>query len=268
MSSAATSVEHGDSAQPETVALFVSDVHLQPGLPRTTAAFLDFLHGPARQSQRLYLLGDLFEYWAGDDDCGDPYNAAVIDALHAVGEAGVDVFWLPGNRDFLVGPGFARAAGLTLLQEPHTAHLAGRTVVLVHGDAECTDDTGYMTFRAQVRQPAWQSAFLARPLAERKAIIEGMRSGSREAQREKSYEIMDVNREAVDALFRSSGAELMIHGHTHQPASHRHDGGMRHVLPDWDCDTDPPRGGWLALTADGELRRITFDAQARPVYSN
>lgn len=260
MSPNASSVAHNGKAQPETVALFVSDVHLQPGMPRTTAAFLDFLHRHATRSGRLYLLGDMFEYWAGDDDCGEPYNAGIIAALKAVGDAGVQVFWLPGNRDFLVGPGFARAAGLQLLQEPHLLRLAGRDLVLVHGDAECTDDTAYMAFRAQVRDPVWQQAFLARPLAERKAIIEGMRSGSREAQRAKSYEIMDVNREAIDALFRSSGAQQMVHGHTHRPAIHQHSCGERHVLPDWDCDTDSPRGGWLALMADGELRHVALGA--------
>ncbi|GIZ52624.1 UDP-2,3-diacylglucosamine diphosphatase [Noviherbaspirillum aridicola] len=260
MSVTASSVARNGKAQPETVALFVSDVHLQPGLPRTTAAFLDFLRGPARRTRRLYLLGDMFEYWAGDDDRDDPYNAGIIAALKAVGAAGVELFWLPGNRDFLVGTGFAGAAGLTLLQEPHVVQLAGRSLVLVHGDAQCTDDTGYMAFRAQVRDPAWQAAFLGRPLAERKAIIEGMRSGSREAQRAKSYEIMDVNPEAIDALFRASGAELMVHGHTHRPGCHPHQGGVRHVLPDWDCDREPRRGGWLALTADGELVPVAVDA--------
>lgn len=263
MSLTSASVAQCGEAQPDTVALFVSDIHLQPELPRTTAAFIAFLQQHARRSERLFLLGDMFEYWAGDDDCEDPYNAGIISALREVSMAGVEVFWLPGNRDFLVGPRFAGEAGLRLLEEPYTVQLAGRNLVLIHGDAECTDDTAYMTFRAQVRQAAWQSAFLARPLAERKAIIEGMRRGSREAQRGKSYEIMDVNRAAIDALFASSGAEWMIHGHTHRPGTHRHGASVRHVLPDWDCDTDPPRGGWLALDASGELKSCTVDSLLR-----
>lgn len=256
MSTAANSVPQDSKAQPETVALFVSDVHLQPGLPRTTDAFFAFLNSDARRTCHLFLLGDLFEYWAGDDDCDDPYHARIIASLKEVSDTGVNVYWIAGNRDFLVGPRFAAAAGLTLLQEPHVITLAGRKLALVHGDAECTDDSGYMAFRAQVRQPEWQQAFLARPLAERKAIIEGMRRGSRDAQREKTYDIMDVNAGAIDELFRRTGAEWLIHGHTHRPALHRHAAGMRHVLPDWDCDIESPRGGWLALDTGGELRLV------------
>jgi UDP-2,3-diacylglucosamine hydrolase len=266
MSSLETSAAADDKAQPDTVALFVSDVHLQPGMPRTTAAFLDFLGHHARRTQQLYLLGDMFEYWAGDDDCADPYHATIIDALRAVSESGVSVFWIAGNRDFLVGPGFAAAAGLQLLAEPHVVKIAGRTLVLLHGDAQCTDDTGYMAFRQQVRQPAWQAAFLAKPLEERKAIIAGMRSNSRAAQREKAYDIMDVNQAEIDRLFAASGAELMIHGHTHRPALHHHASGVRHVLPDWDCDAMPTRGGWLALARDGTLRSVAVEG-AGP-YSN
>ncbi|HEY8606397.1 MAG TPA: UDP-2,3-diacylglucosamine diphosphatase [Noviherbaspirillum sp.] len=256
----------GGDAQPDPVALFVSDVHLQPALPRTTQAFLDFLRKHACRAQRLYLLGDLFEYWAGDDDIEDPYNLAVVAALREVSDAGVQLYWIPGNRDFLVGEAFAGAAGLQLLSEPHVLQLAGRKLVLVHGDAQCTDDTGYMAFRAQVRQPGWQAAFLAKSLAERKAIIAGMRSGSREAQREKSYAIMDVNQEAIEDLFAASGAEAMIHGHTHRPAVHRHPAPQgereRHVLPDWDCDATPARGGWLALQYDGTFRHVPVETAA------
>lgn len=250
-------------AQSETVALFVSDVHLHDSLPRTTQAFIDFLEGPARNARRLYLLGDLFEYWAGDDDIDTPYHKQIAQSLRDVSDAGVAVFWIAGNRDFLVGQAFAREAGLTLLADPHIEDIARTRVVLSHGDAQCTDDQAYMAFRAQVRQPQWQAQFLAQPLSQRKAIIEGMRTGSREAQRAKSYEIMDVNPGAIRSLFESSGATVMIHGHTHRPATHVHEvGGVtctRHVLPDWDCDTGTPRGGWLALDTRGETRRFGVD---------
>lgn len=250
-------------AQSEAIALFVSDVHLQPSLPRTTQAFLDFLAHCATQAKQLYVLGDLFEYWAGDDDLAAPYHQRICSALRALSNTGVAVFWIAGNRDFLVGELFAKAAGITLLQDPFVVELADQRIVLAHGDAQCTDDHAYMAFRAQVRQVEWQRNFLAMPLTQRKAIIDGMRSGSREAQRSKSYDIMDVNPGAISALFDETNAEIMIHGHTHRPASHRYDTmgkiRIRHVLPDWDCDTTSPRGGWLSLQADGTFRRFHFD---------
>jgi UDP-2,3-diacylglucosamine hydrolase len=248
-----------ETAQPKAAALFVSDVHLQAAMPRTAALFLSFLERHAVRSERLYLMGDLFEYWAGDDDIDTPFPAKIIGALRAVANAGVALYWLGGNRDFLVSSGFAQAAGLNLLDEPHVEEIAGKRIVLVHGDAQCTDDRDYQAFRSQVRQPAWQQAFLSQALAKRKAIIEGMREGSRAAQQDKTMEIMDVNLQAIDALFASTGAQIMIHGHTHRPALHRHAAGLRYVLPDWDGDAAPVRGGWLALGPDGVMRR--FDAQ-------
>ncbi len=250
------------TAQPETVALFVSDLHLQEAMPRTTQAFFDFLRQHARHAQQLYLLGDVFEYWAGDDDIPTPYNQQVLAAIREVSDAGVAVYWIAGNRDFLVGSGFAQASGASLLPDPYVTAIAGHHMVLTHGDAQCTHDTAYMAFRAQVRQQAWQDAFLAMPLTQRKAIIEGMRKDSYAAQREKSYEIMDVNPDAITELFDSSGAVLMVHGHTHRPARHEHrEQGrirVRHVLPDWDCESTPTRGGWLSIDAGGAINRIAF----------
>ncbi len=256
-----------DAAQPATVALFVSDLHLQPSMPRTAQAFLDFLAGPARRAQQLYLLGDLFEAWAGDDDIDTPFHRRIVEALRAVAEAGVALFWIAGNRDFLVGPQFAAAAGLTLLPDPHPVAIGDRQLVLSHGDLLCTDDRRYMAFRAEVRQPQWQRQFLALPLARRKEIVAELRDGSRAEQRMKSADIMDANEAAVAKMFDASGATVMIHGHTHRPARHEypHAGGrrLRYVLPDWDCDTEPGRGGWLALQTDGALRG--FDAAGRPL---
>lgn len=247
------------AAQPETVALFLSDLHLQEAMPKTLAAFLSFLRERALAARQLYLLGDLFEYWPGDDDLDAPFNRMVVDAVRAVADAGVSVFWISGNRDFLIGAEFARRAGLTLLTDPFVTEIAGRRVVLAHGDAQCTDDHGYMAFRTQVRQPAWQQAFLAQPLAERKRIIEGVRMQSREAQRGKPAEIMDVNDAAVAALFESSGAQIMIHGHTHRPARHAYPGKdgprLRYVLPDWDLEGPERRGGWIAIDGAGTVRR-------------
>jgi len=264
-----TASHQASTAQPETVALFVSDVHLHESAPKTTAAFLDFLRIHARHASQLYLLGDLFEYWAGDDDIDSPHTRQIIDALRRLSDAGVALFWIAGNRDFLVGPSFAQATGATLLPDPYVTTIAGRRLALAHGDALCTDDTGYMDFRAQVRQPQWQHDFLAMPLARRKAIIAGMRDQSRAAQREKSYEIMDVNPAAVSALYDATGSDLLIHGHTHRPARHSYPAQsgerLRYVLPDWDCDgatpDAAPRGGWMAITADGALRRIGLDGK-------
>jgi UDP-2,3-diacylglucosamine hydrolase len=252
-----------ETAQSKPVALFVSDVHLQAALPKTTEAFLGFLSEHVPKSLQLYLLGDLFEYWAGDDDLSSPEHQPIVDAIRKVANAGIKVFWIGGNRDFLVSQKFAAAAGLTLLTEPSVIDIAGRRIVLLHGDAQCTDDQAYMAFRSQVRNSSWQQNFLSMPLAQRKSIIDGMRSGSREAQRSKSYEIMDVNANAIASVFEATDADLMIHGHTHRPATHIHQirgqQRVRHVLPDWDCDANSPRGGWLAVQSDGAVARYRYD---------
>jgi len=248
------------STPARTLALFISDLHLQESHPRTVEAFFRFLEDHGRHTRQLYLLGDIFEYWAGDDDLDTPLHARIVAALRALADSGVELYWMAGNRDFLVGQGFADAAGLTLLQEPHVIDAGGRRIALVHGDAECTLDTKYMAFRAMVRQPAWQAQFLAMPLAQRKAIIAGMREGSREAHTTKSYDIMDVTPSAVDALFDATGAQVLIHGHTHRPALHHHGERLRYVLPDWELDAEPARGGWIALADDGLLSRHAIDA--------
>lgn len=255
------------TAQPATVALFISDLHLQASMPRTAEAFFGFLRLQARQTRQLYLLGDIFEYWAGDDDL-TPFNRQVIDAIRAVSDSGVEISWISGNRDFLVGSTFADACGMTILSDPFVASIAGQQIVLTHGDALCTGDVGYMTFRAQVREPEWQREFLARPLEQRKAIIAGLRQGSRDAQREKADYIMDVNAAAVASLFEATGTAIMIHGHTHRPARHVYAGDseerVRYVLPDWDCDTQNRRGGWIAIAPDGKIVRIGVDGLALP----
>jgi UDP-2,3-diacylglucosamine hydrolase len=245
-----------------SLALFISDLHLQESHPRTAEAFFRFLAGHAAQARQLYLLGDIFEYWAGDDDLAEAFHQRVAQALCALADAGVEVFWIAGNRDFLVGAQFARAAGLNLLAEPHILTAGGVRIALVHGDAQCTADTRYMAFRAQVREPAWQQQILALPLAQRKQIIAGLREGSREAHATKSYEIMDVAPEAVAALFESTGADVVIHGHTHRPDLHHLGARRRYVLPDWELDSNSPRGGWISLAEDGTLARHALDGAA------
>jgi UDP-2,3-diacylglucosamine hydrolase len=246
-----------------TLALFISDLHLQESHPRTAVAFFRFLAERASQAEALYLLGDIFEYWAGDDDLGTPFHQGIIEALRTVSDSGVAVYWMAGNRDFLVGQAFARAAGLTLLPDPYVITMAGQRIALVHGDAQCTGDLKYMAFRAQVRDPAWQAQFLAMPLAQRKAIIAGLREGSRQAHGEKSMEIMDVTPDAVAALHAATQADIIIHGHTHRPALHldRETGRRRYVLPDWELDAEPARGGWISIAADGAIVRHGLDGQ-------
>lgn len=260
---AASHVQESPKAQAATLALFVSDVHLSPALPATTETFLQFLQTPARCAQQLYLMGDIFEYWAGDDDADDPYHRRIIAALREVAEGGVAVFWIGGNRDFLAGAKFAEAAALTLLPDPFVMEAAGHRIVLTHGDACCTDDAAYMAFRKQVRDPQWQQQFLAQPLAQRKQLVETMREGSKQAQRGKSMTIMDVTAQEIASLFDASGATLMIHGHTHRPALHelQRNGKVcrRYVLPDWECDSGSERGGWLSLDVNGHLHR--YDAR-------
>ena len=246
-----TTPSNHTKAQPDTVALFVSDLHLSVQTPLTTKAFFDFLARHAQHTQQLYLLGDIFEYWAGDDDIDDEFNRSIADALKSVSDHGVEVYWIAGNRDFLVRDGFANVSGVISLADPSVIDVAGHAVVLTHGDAYCTDDVDYMKFREQVRDPNWQAVFLAKPLAERKQMITAMREGSRAAQREKSMAIMDVNLLAMDTLFRQHGVTRIIHGHTHRPAIHQTESGTRYVLPDWDLDHAPHRGGWLEADLAG-----------------
>jgi UDP-2,3-diacylglucosamine hydrolase len=217
--------------------LFVSDLHLSAARPAISRLFQDFLAQQARQAAALYILGDLFEYWAGDDDLIDPFNAAICAALKQLVVSGTQTFFMPGNRDFLVGSGFVRASGTQLLIEPQRVDINGFPTLLLHGDTLCTDDATYQEFRNKVRSAAWQENFLAQPLAERKTQIETLRKQSDQEKQLKSVAIMDTNPAAVAAVLRSQGYPRLIHGHTHRPAFHRHevDGKTceRWVLGDW-----------------------------------
>jgi UDP-2,3-diacylglucosamine hydrolase len=235
--------------------LFISDLHLNAQQPRITEQFLDFLATRTADAEALYILGDLFEYWAGDDDLDDELNRTVIGALAQVSrERGV--YFMHGNRDFLIGAAFAQASGAQLLADPTLLDLYGAPTLLMHGDLLCTDDVRYQAFRKQVRDPAWQTQFLAKPLAERKATIEALRKMSETEKDGKSAAIMDVNLDSVAATLRAHGAPRLIHGHTHRPAHHQHDVGgkqcERWVLPDW-----YEHGGYLRVTATG-CKAIAF----------
>ena len=237
---------------------FISDLHLCAERPALTAVFERYLAGPARTASALYILGDLFEYWAGDDDLDDPLNTRVARQLAALADAGCRVFFMPGNRDFLLGADFARRAKLEILPEPALIPLGDRQALLCHGDSLCTDDIAYQAFRTQVRNPAWQAQFLAQPLALRKQIIAGVRMKSEEAKSEKAAAIMDVNAASVAALLHEHGFPLLIHGHTHRPAEHRTNVDShaceRWVLADWRDENGEAKGEVL-VWADGKLSR-------------
>ncbi len=219
--------------------LFISDLHLCEERPETVRAFLAFLEVPARGTEAVYILGDLFEYWAGDDDPSD-VGAVVMDALCSLTANGTRTYFVPGNRDFLIGPGFAERTGITILPDPFEIRLAEQRILLSHGDALCTDDTAYQRYREQVREPAWQANFLAQPIDQRMAFIEALRQRSQHEKSLKSAQIMDVNAEAVAELLRRHDYPTLIHGHTHRPAHHLHQVDGRHcerwVLSDWHGD--------------------------------
>lgn len=218
-------------------ALFISDLHLCASRPNITTAFIDFLQHTASKAKALYILGDLFEYWAGDDDINDEFNMQIIKAFKALAESGIQIYFMHGNRDFLIAEDFCRTAGVTLLPDPTIINLHGQKILLSHGDDLCTDDDTYQQFRAQVRDKKWQADFLSQPLELRKKQIEAIRVRSEQEKSQKSLAIMDVNSDAVNALIRKYNPDLLIHGHTHRPNRHtiNLDGRLitRWVLGDW-----------------------------------
>lgn len=227
--------------------LFISDLHLCGERPDLLGAFADWARGPARAAGQVYILGDLFEAWIGDDDDA-PWIETVVHDLAELRDSGVELVLQHGNRDFLLGEDFCRRVGARLLPEAIVIDLHGRRALLMHGDSLCTDDVDYQAFRRQVRQPAWQQAVLARPLAERRQLAHQLRDDSRLAQDGKSMAIMDVHPEAVAEAMAEHGVDLLIHGHTHRPARHPLQGGERIVLGDWG-----PLGWQLRAEADGGL---------------
>jgi UDP-2,3-diacylglucosamine hydrolase len=243
-----------------TRALFISDLHLAGERPETNEQFFRFLDEEAARADALYVLGDLFEYWAGDDElqdpAGDPLAAEVARAFRRLVDAGVPVHFMHGNRDFLASGGFLRASGAQFLQDPSVLAIGREPVALLHGDTLCTDDKAYQAWRLKARSADFQRDFLARPLAERHRLIGGMREESRQVTAATPAEIMDVNVDAVRDAFRQLRVRRMIHGHTHRPARHELevDGARceRWVLPDW-----YGRGGYLALDDVGP-RLVSF----------
>lgn len=234
--------------------LFIADLHLQANRPALTQAFLHYLETRAQTAETLYILGDLFEHWIGDDGMG-PFEQQIAEALAHYSRRHHQVYFMHGNRDFLVGDTFAQQANLTLLADPTLITLDGQPVLLMHGDSMCTQDQAYMQFRAQVRSPAWQQQVLSMPLEQRIALASQLRAQSGEANSTKSADIMDVVADDVVAQMQAAGTHTLIHGHTHRPQEHRVDlgngqVGRRLVLGDWredECAT------WDAVYSEGKL---------------
>jgi len=216
--------------------LFISDLHLEAERPDIADQFLRFAETEALRSEALYILGDLFESWVGDDDPNEHYQW-IRQSLRKLTRKNVPVFFMHGNRDFMIGEKFAADTGVTILADPHVADLYGERVLLSHGDAYCTDDLEYQAVRKMTRDPAWQAMMLAKPLAERLAFAAQARAASMARGGTLSEDIMDVNGGAIEAALRSAGVSTMLHGHTHRPAVHELtvDGrpARRIVLGDW-----------------------------------
>jgi UDP-2,3-diacylglucosamine hydrolase len=247
--------------------VFISDLHLCAQRPRTLERFLRFLDGLAPPAE-LLILGDLFEFWAGDDtlegtEPDDAVGGTVARALAQLSDRSVPVYLMHGNRDILLGAGFLALSKAQLLADPAVASIAApggrQELLLSHGDAYCTLDLPYQAFRRQARDPAFQAGFLAQPLAQRRALIGQARARSESGKQQMAAEIMDVTPDAIAGALRGAGLAALLHGHTHRPAHHEFalDTGTAHrwVLPDWELETAPERGGGLQWR-DGALHPI------------
>ncbi len=242
------------NSPPDSV-LLISDLHLEPARPELTRAFFDFLETTARDASALYILGDFFNVWIGDDDDA-PLCAEVSRALKLLSDTGTGVYLMHGNRDFLMGELWAKACGATLIHEPYLLQQADANFLLLHGDALCTRDTDYMAFRTMVREVKWQQEFLARPLTERRAFAEQARARSKTMSSNKPDDIMDVTPDEVARVLEQSGTTTLIHGHTHRPAVHELALGdtpaTRIVLGDWGTE------GWYVRVAAGQAALHRF----------
>ena len=235
--------------------LLISDLHLEPGRPDITAALFAFLKRNAAACGALYILGDLFEVWIGDDDASE-LSAAVASALSSFHEAGADIFIIHGNRDFLLGDTYAASCGATLIDDSTVINTPVGPALVLHGDDLCTDDVEYLKFRNTVRQESWQQDFLSKTLLECRAFANQARQQSQQATSTKQNAIMDVNATSVEQRFLEAGQKLMIHGHTHRPQVHALELGgskaQRVVLGDWD------KHGWFAEIDAKGLRLEKF----------
>jgi len=239
--------------------LFVSDLHLDPARPQSIDDFIAFTENEARQADKLYILGDLFEAWIGDDD-DDPGLRPINAAIAALTQSGTGCSFMHGNRDFLIGETFCTETGMHLLEEFERIELYGDSVLLTHGDLLCSDDVRYLELRSQLRDPAWQEEFLGKTIEERRLIATNLRQLSQTETATKAEVIMDVNGDTVHEIMRRFGVRTLLHGHTHRPAIHRFEikgeKAMRVVLNDW---YGP--GGYIRWDADGPTQHALSTGQ-------
>lgn len=234
--------------------LFISDLHLDESRPDITEAFKRFMVQIAPNAEALYILGDFFEVWIGDDD-DSSFNQSIVELLSSYSGSGKKLYFMVGNRDFLIGDAFATRTGATLLQDPSVIDLYSQKVLLMHGDSLCTKDTEYMAFRQQARSSAWQTQLLSQPLEARREIARQLRAQSKSMNSLKADDIMDVTPEEVVNELNEYQVTRLIHGHTHRPARHEVsgiDGGERIVLGDWHS-----HAWWLEAHANGELELVS-----------
>jgi UDP-2,3-diacylglucosamine hydrolase len=236
-------------------ALFISDLHLSEERPAANEQFIDFLETKARRADALYILGDLFEYWIGDDDLEEPFNAVIAGLLRGLTGEGVPTYVMHGNRDFLLGERFCAATGAQLLADPTVHEVAGVKTLLAHGDTLCTDDEDYQEWRRVARSSGWQRDFLSKSRTERRSMVLGLREKSKAVVQAKPAEIMDVNPAAVVEAMRRHGVTRLVHGHTHRPGHHALSlegrPAERWVLPDW-----YGAGGYLEIGHTPKLVRF------------
>ncbi|MEP5567012.1 MAG: UDP-2,3-diacylglucosamine diphosphatase [Halioglobus sp.] len=231
--------------------LFISDLHLDPARPAVTAALAEFLI-THHDCDALYILGDIFEAWVGDDDDA-PIALEIADLFRSFTASGPALFLMVGNRDFLLGTTFCESAGAHLLQDPSVIDLYGTPTLLMHGDSLCTLDEEYMKFRAMARSEEWQAQMMTSSLEDRRALAAQLRTISKDAGSNKADDIMDVTPEEVDRVMSEANVTRMIHGHTHRPARHQVACGERIVLGDWESN------GWYVEATSGKIDLIEFD---------
>ena len=246
------------SKQISAKTFFISDTHLDPERPQATTLLLETLANRVAGADCLYLLGDIFEYWIGDDAVSD-MASEVARATTALTETGTKVYFMPGNRDFLLGKAYATLANWEIIADPTEIVINDTPILLMHGDSLCTDDLAYQTFRKQVRDPAWQQDFLSRTIVERINMAKQARAESKDYTADADSNIMDVNTTAVLHAFAESNAKILIHGHTHRPDTHslaiEGESLQRIVLGDW------YQGGWLIEASKNGLELIQIDQQ-------
>ncbi|MEG5263726.1 UDP-2,3-diacylglucosamine diphosphatase [Pseudomonas sp. JDS28PS106] len=242
--------------------LLISDLHLEEGRPDITRAFLDLLRSRARSAEALYILGDFFEVWIGDDAMS-PFQASICQALRELSDSGTRIFLMHGNRDFMIGKRFCKAAGCTLLADPSVVELNGEPVLLMHGDSLCTRDEGYIRMRRYLRNPVTLWVLRHLPLSTRHKLARKLRNESRAQTRMKANDIVDVTPDEVPRIMQAFGVRTLVHGHTHRPAIHKlqlgDHAGRRIVLGDWD------RQGWALQVDEHGFSLGAFDLAAEPV---